>query len=382
MEAYFCGLLDFECNLLNPTHSSGKNDEEPSQCSQLQNHPPIITHQKRINEPLKLEEEYSKVESRLGLTVYRQQQDVDEDRSGTSWYIKGPGFLRNTILFESKLKVTSVCMIINKVIGLSRSDGNLYVARILMDKDKSDALSCEVKPVRALDPAVRIVQIASTDEKVYGLDDTNNGVYEIDDDNGLLLPGIRKWRFPEGTNIVKLRCGFAHFVALSDTGALYSWGSGGRGELGHDEQEHVMVNCEEPKRIDFFDDLPSVVKDISCGGWHTLALTSDGDIYSWGWNESGQLGHSKEKSLSSVSGVPYPVDLGSGDDPVVQISAGSRHSVGVMKCGDVFSWGYNKHGQLGLGDFENRLEPEKVKVKGKSKCKGAICSRWSTVMFY
>jgi len=140
---------------------------------------------------------------------------------------------------------------------------------------------------------------------------------------------------------------------------------------------------------------------VACGGWHSLALTSDGDVYSWGWNESGQLGHSAEK-LSSVTPHPFPIDLGSADDPVQAISAGSRHSVAVMKSGRVFSWGLNKFGQLGVGDLENRMEPTEVRMEsaevrreskearmepveaGQSQflpsVRAAYCGRWSTIL--
>jgi len=153
-----------------------------------------------------------------------------------------------------------------------------------------------------------------------------------------------------------------------------------------------MQDSNEPRRIEFFDDLPCVVKDVACGGWHTVVLTdspqchtsddvvltSDGDIYSFGWNESGQLGHPKENK-TSISGVPYPCDLGSAIDPVRHIACGARHSIAVLKSGKMYVWGFNKFGQLGLGDLKNRQEPsEMTGLPSSSKICQIDCGRWHT----
>jgi alpha-tubulin suppressor-like RCC1 family protein len=254
--------------------------------------------------------------------------------------------------------------------------------------DSSKPLSCwNVKSIKHPDSSMKIKQIATNDKSVYVLDD-HSGIFEMSDnvlgDKALIL----KWRLDK-VEILKLCCGFGHFVVLSDTGALFSWGSGGRGELGHFVNDHVMVNCDQPKRIEFFDDLPTIVKDFFCGGWHTLALTSDGDIYSWGWNESGQLGYNSNSKVV-IGGVPYPIDLGSGTDPVVQIACGARHSLAVLKNGKCFSWGLNKHGELGLNDFDNRSEPVEIKFnatdddydKKYNNIAKVECGRWCSFVYF
>jgi len=339
MNLYFCGLDQFNCLI-----SEGQFEGLQS-----------------IKTPVKLNG-FSKVVMQLHLSVFKKI-GIDSE-----WFISGMGIPEALKLFSEDLNISEVCFSSKGITGLSKND-NIYRYDIDFEMDSiSDILACGIKIVTLPDPSLRIVQIVSNHEHVYGLDD-RSCVHQIGDNI------VLKWRF-EGVVVVKIACGFGHFVAISDTGALYSWGSGGRGELGHTDHNHVMVNCEIPTRIDFFDDLPSVIKDIACGGWHTLALTSDGDIYSWGWNESGQLGYSVEK-LSTVSGEPYPVDLGSAEDPIVNISAGARHSVALLKSGKVFSWGLNKHGQLGLGDSENRHEPVELK---NNKAVEIVCGRWWTFL--
>lgn len=112
-------------------------------------------------------------------------------------------------------------------------------------------------------------------------------------------------------------------------------GNGSRGQLGYPD---IVLRSDKPIRIEFFDDLPSTIQSIACGGWHSLALTSDGDLYTFGWNTVGQLGHSSDPLLSVVKD-PYPVDLGSKENPIVAVCAGARHSVALLKNGDLYAWG-------------------------------------------
>jgi len=143
-----------------------------------------------------------------------------------------------------------------------------------------------------------------------------------------------------------------------------------------------MTVCNIPQRVVFFDDLPCIVTKIVCGGWHTLVLTSDGDIYSWGWNESGQLGHDSPVSSRSE---PYPIDLGSAEDPIIDVAAGSRHSVALLKSGLVYSWGRNLEGQGGNGHLNSSVKAEPMlqtwNVNGVCVASKIKCDKWSSFVF-
>lgn len=77
-------------------------------------------------------------------------------------------------------------------------------------------------------------------------------------------------------------------MALSDQGVLFSWGGGGKdfnkGQTGH----NTLDDIESPTPIQFFRDKP--ILTFSCGGFHNTALTTDGEVYSWGSGQFGQLG--------------------------------------------------------------------------------------------
>uniref|UniRef100_A0A8C2BQY9 HECT and RLD domain containing E3 ubiquitin protein ligase 4 n=1 Tax=Cyprinus carpio TaxID=7962 RepID=A0A8C2BQY9_CYPCA len=156
----------------------------------------------------------------------------------------------------------------------------------------------------------------------------------------------------DAQNIVAVSCGEAHTLALNDKGQVFAWGLGSDGQLG-------LSNIEDRIRI------PRTVKSLSevhiaqvaCGNCHSLALAR-GQIFSWGQNKYGQLGLgmqgagvSSPQVVQSLQGVPF-----------AQISAGGAHSFGLTLSGAVFGWGRNKFGQLGLSDNDDRCFPALLKT--------------------
>jgi alpha-tubulin suppressor-like RCC1 family protein len=124
------------------------------------------------------------------------------------------------------------------------------------------------------------------------------------------------------------------------TSLLLTFGNGDCGRLGHGI---VHNSVDIPKQVQ-----SAVIEgvrwaQVACGGAHTLALTEDGQVFSFGLNDRGQLGHSEgEKWCSEPQEVPLPED-------VVQIAAGHYHSLAVDSNGMVWSWGCHSAGQLGIG---------------------------------
>jgi len=80
------------------------------------------------------------------------------------------------------------------------------------------------------------------------------------------------------------------------------------------------------------------------GGWHSLVLTEQGDVYSFGRHDDGQLGRETTDDSTALPGV---VDF-PGDPIITGVAAGSRHSTAVTDGGGVYVWGCNSLGQLGV----------------------------------
>ena len=85
----------------------------------------------------------------------------------------------------------------------------------------------------------------------------------------------------DSLNIKKLFVGLRHSAAISENGELFTFGSGNWGALGHGGEADVSVN--EPKRVETFVSKGKKVKDVALGEYHTLVLSEEGDVYTFGY---------------------------------------------------------------------------------------------------
>ena len=98
-----------------------------------------------------------------------------------------------------------------------------------------------------------------------------------------------------------------------------------------------------------------IVSKVSFGGYHTLVLTDAGKLYSMGTGLNGKLGHGDTRDAASFRQIESVASL-----TLAHIDCGRRHSAAVTSTGQVLTWGYNEHGRLGLGDESDRLQPTLV----------------------
>ncbi|KAH7520537.1 hypothetical protein FEM48_Zijuj08G0154500 [Ziziphus jujuba var. spinosa] len=151
--------------------------------------------------------------------------------------------------------------------------------------------------------------------------------------------------------MVMVACGWRHTISVSSSGGLYTYGWSKYGQLGHGDFEDHLV----PHKLEALKD--SFISQIS-GGWrHTMALTSDGKLYGWGWNKFGQVGVGDNVDHCSPVQVQFPHD-----EKVVQISCGWRHTLAVTERQNVFSWGRGTNGQLGHGESVDRNLPKIIEA--------------------
>ncbi len=100
---------------------------------------------------------------------------------------------------------------------------------------------------------------------------------------------IQQVNFGTSLEIVKVECGSAMTLALTNTGFMYSWGFGKSGSLGLGEKSNSMTPCLIERLAN--NDLCTDMLDISCGSQHSLSIDYNGRIYSWGNGQGGRLGH-------------------------------------------------------------------------------------------
>lgn len=96
--------------------------------------------------------------------------------------------------------------------------------------------------------------------------------------------------------VTAVACGIEHCLLLTDAGTVYSWGTGTRGQLGLGTFENEDKPCE----VEVLSGLH--VTFVAAGGWHSAAVTLSGDLYMWGWNNSGQLGRPAFRRRKSANG--------------------------------------------------------------------------------
>lgn len=93
------------------------------------------------------------------------------------------------------------------------------------------------------------------------------------------------------------------------------------------------------------------------GGWrHSLACDDSGTLFSWGWNKFGQLGLGHNSDTCEPSEVKLP-----DEEKVETVASGWRHTLVVSKSGKFFSWGRGVNGQLGTGSTSDVNSPVEIK---------------------
>uniref|UniRef100_A0A670ZHN2 RCC1 domain containing 1 n=1 Tax=Pseudonaja textilis TaxID=8673 RepID=A0A670ZHN2_PSETE len=93
----------------------------------------------------------------------------------------------------------------------------------------------------------------------------------------------------------RLLLGLEHALLLAAGGTLFSWGGGRHGQLGHGDLE----SRREPRAVEALQGL--AVAAAAAGGWHSAAVSDAGDLYLWGWNEAGQLGLPSKKASEAAA---------------------------------------------------------------------------------
>jgi alpha-tubulin suppressor-like RCC1 family protein len=132
----------------------------------------------------------------------------------------------------------------------------------------------------------------------------------------------------------------SHVLAIDADGRLFAWGRNSAGQLGLGGNPTDMVAV--PQRVTAPEGLS--FKQVAAGASHSLALASTGDLYAWGTNGMGQLGVGRliVRSVSPIKLAQPP-----GITRWMRLAAGANHSLALADDGALFGWGANNYGQVG-----------------------------------
>ncbi|XP_049847900.1 uncharacterized protein LOC126304760 [Schistocerca gregaria] len=165
--------------------------------------------------------------------------------------------------------------------------------------------------------------------------------------------------------IAVVACGLTFNVALTEDGELYSWGYGAVGQLG------LAYTTVQPRPCKITENIPAGTrfKDVCAGEHHVLALTDSNELYAWGANDMGQLGTGDFIPLNRPTRVLR-------DEKFKSISARSDHSVALNEQGQCFVWGSEWMGQAEDSKFGAICSPRRVseELTFSWVCAGADCT--------
>nr|CAB3452005.1 unnamed protein product [Digitaria exilis] len=145
---------------------------------------------------------------------------------------------------------------------------------------------------------------------------------------------------------------------------VFSWGSGTNYQLGTGNAHIQKLPC----KVDTLHG--SYIKTVAASKFHSVAVSSDGELYTWGFGRGGRLGHPDIHSLLELpfccSGqttaviTPRQVTVGLGRKRVNVVAAAKHHTVIATEAGELFTWGSNREGQLGYPSVDTQSTPRRV----------------------
>ncbi|KAG1657956.1 hypothetical protein FOA52_004727 [Chlamydomonas sp. UWO 241] len=202
--------------------------------------------------------------------------------------------------------------------------------------------------------------------ELYAFGRNQNGQLGVGDRDDRLSPVLVADL--KGHVITSVSCGAEHSVVASSTCDVYAWGWGRYGNLGDGGRDDSL----SPVRCCGLD--TAGVSVVACGWRHSVAVGGDGRIYTFGWSKYGQLGHGDDVDCMTAKRVE-----GLAGVRVVRVAGGWRHTMAADSDGVLYAWGWNKFGQLGLGDCDDRSAPTVVSLPGGGTVAALACG-WRHTM--
>ncbi|XP_065449840.1 RCC1 and BTB domain-containing protein 2 isoform X4 [Chrysemys picta bellii] len=171
-----------------------------------------------------------------------------------------------------------------------------------------------------------------------------------------------------------------HVVVTTAEGEVYTWGHNAYSQLGNGTTNHGLVPCQVSTNL-----VNKKVIEVACGSHHSMVLTSDGEVYAWGYNNSGQVGSGSTanqpipRRVTSCLQNKIAVNIACGQMcsmAVVEngeVACGYAHTLVLTDEGQLYAWGANSYGQLGTGNKSNQSYPAPVTVDKDRVIEIAAC---------
>ncbi|GKV31003.1 hypothetical protein SLEP1_g39752 [Rubroshorea leprosula] len=167
-----------------------------------------------------------------------------------------------------------------------------------------------------------------------------------------------------------IACGVKHAALVTRQGEVFTWGEEDGGRLGHGVGKDVIQPC-------FLESLAATSVDfVACGEFHTCAVTMAGELYTWGdgTHNAGLLGHGTDVSHWIPKRISGPLE----GLQVASVTCGPWHTALITSTGQLFTFGDGTFGVLGHGDRENVPYPREVDSLSGLRTSAVACGVWHT----
>ncbi|KAD2393486.1 hypothetical protein E3N88_40463 [Mikania micrantha] len=171
-------------------------------------------------------------------------------------------------------------------------------------------------------------------------------------------------------DVHQIACGVRHFSLVTKQGELFTWGEESGGRLGHGTEKHFG----RPRLVEFL--AVTNVDYVACGEYHTCAISTSGDLYTWGdgSHNAGLLGHGTDASHWIPKRVSGPLE----GLVVCSVACSTWHTALATVDGKLFTFGDGTFGVLGHGDRESVKYPVEVQSLSGLKVLKVACGVWHT----
>jgi alpha-tubulin suppressor-like RCC1 family protein len=201
---------------------------------------------------------------------------------------------------------------------------------------------CSNTPVVAINPDFTSVPLSTLYHNTFAIKSDGTLWGWGSNDVGQIVTGTGRNNINVPTQIgsdgdwATVSTGWYHVMAIKTNGTLWSWGSNDYGQLGNGTSGYQSGNKSIPKQVGTDRDWIAV----AAGDQHTAALKRDHSLWTWGWNKAGQLGN------GNLNDITKPTRVGA-DNDWVKVAAGQSYTIALKQDGTIWSWGNNNKGELG-----------------------------------
>ena len=171
-------------------------------------------------------------------------------------------------------------------------------------------------------------------------------------------------------DVRNISLGRNHAALITKRGEVFCWGEGSRGKLGH----KVDMDVSSPTIVESLDGF--LVKSVACGEYQTCALTDSGELFVWGENKYG--GNLVCEERIGIQWLPRQISGPLAGVSISNVACGDWHTAAVSSSGQLFTYGDGTFGVLGHGNLQSVSHPKEVESLKGLRVKSVACGSWHT----